>query len=218
MLTAALLCRNEATKDLKLVLNRLAKTCDQVLVLDDGSEDDSVKVAQSCGATVKIRQGPAMWGQEAPARAELWDWGAREARDGWLLIADCDMLLEGDPRPYCRSDWVNTWSFVLYDLWNSPTTYRCDGYWQAHTVPRPWLFCPSRVPVSWVPQWPDRGIHTGHCPMNWPAMGGLAGELAWHHTAYLDKPRRDRKLQQYLAKSAHLSPFELAHARSIGDS
>lgn len=215
-IVAALLCKNEAAKDLKLVLDRLTQTSDQILVLDDQSTDDSVAVARGCGATVRVRGGEAMWGREAPARAELWDWGSEVAKDGWLLIADCDMLLEGDPRPYSQSEFVNTWSFILYDMWG-PNVYRADGYWRGHRTPRPWLFRPSGVPDGWMPQWPDRGIHPGHLPMNWPGIGGWAQDLAWRHLAYSTPERRLQKHAQYLSQSAHLSPDELAHAASILD-
>lgn len=216
-LVTALLVRNEADKDLARVLDDAGRYSDQILVLDDCSTDRSRVVAKKHGAIVRTRRQGGMWGNEAPARKELWDWGAMVAGDGWLLICDADQLLLGDPRPYCTSDIVNTWCFVLYDLWGEETRYRCDGYWQAHTLPRPWLFCPSRHPDGWMPQWPARGIHTGHCPVNWPVVAGVAPDLAWLHRAYLTPERRRVKLQQYLRQSDTLTPFELAHAHSIGD-
>lgn len=216
-LVTALLCRNEADKDLRRVLTDAGRYSDTILLLDDGSTDDSVAVATACGATVRVRAQHGMWGNESPARAELWAWGAAVAGDGWLLIADCDMLLQGDPRPYTASWECNTWSWPLYDLWDSETTYRCDGYWQAHLHPRPWLFRPSMQPHGWSPTWADRGLHVGHMPQNWLSLPGIATDLAWLHRAYLTKSRRCSKYEQYVGNGAHLTSHELAHALTIRD-
>lgn len=219
MLVSALLVRNEVGRELERVLTNARSFADLVLVLDDGSTDGSPALAKKMGAIVRHRKQPGgMWGNEAPARAELWDWAAEIAGpEGWVLVQDADQLLWGDPRPYCASEAVNTWAFPLYDLWDSETTYRDDGYWQAHLHPRPWLFCPSRVPPGWTPQWPERGIHPGHCPANWPMVAGIAPDLAWGHLAYLTSQRRRDKLTQYRKQFGQMTPFERAHAESIGE-
>lgn len=159
-----------------------------------------------------------MWGAESPARAELWDLGAKAAGDGWLLIADADMLLEGDPRPFCLTTQHNAWAFVLYDLWNDERYFRCDGFWQGHTVPRPWMFRPKYL-RSDPPIWPERGIHSGHCPINAELQVGIANPdlLSWNHLAYLRYEDRLLKRQKYLQQGHQLTPFERAHAESVGD-
>lgn len=216
-LVTALLVKDEKDKYLERVLRRCAEFSDEVLVLDDGSTDGSDKLAWRLGCGVKRRQEVGMWGNESPARAELWDWGSRVAGDGWLLICDADMLLMGDPRPLTLTALHNAWSFVLYDLWDDETSYRCDGYWQGHLHPRPWLFKPSAL--TDLPAWNPRGIHVGHCPANFPLAAGIAapGVLAWGHLAYLTKHDRMVKHGRYLAQSHQLSPFEMAHAESVAD-
>jgi glycosyltransferase involved in cell wall biosynthesis len=217
-LVTAILCKNEADKYLERVLRRCLEFSDEVLVLDDGSTDDSDRIAWRLGCQVKPWTGQTMWGAEAAPRAALWEWGAQEAGDGWLLIADADMLLQGDPRPLLNTTVHNAWAFVLYDLWDSETTFRCDGYWQGHAHPRPWLFRPCMMQCD-PSIWPERGIHTGHFPQNAVIDAGIADsdQLSWMHLAYLTFPARLRKREQYLAKSHLLTPFERAHADSVGD-
>ena len=217
-LITALLVRNEADKYLEQVLTRCLEFSDSVLVLDDNSTDGSDRLAWRLGCEVQRWTGATMWGTESPARAALWDWGAQEAKDGWLLICDADMILHGDPRPLTLTKQYNSWSFVLYDLWDSPTTYRTDGYWQGHLHPRPWLFRPARLGYD-TPIWPDRGLHVGHAPANAILRSGICHpeHLSWMHLAYMEQPNRLRKHQQYLAKSEILTPFERAHAMSVGD-
>ena len=217
-LVTALLVKNEVDKYLERVLRRCLEFSDHVLVLDDGSTDGSDQLARDLGCEVRTRSETGMWGNESPARAELWDWAAEVAGDGWVLICDADMLLMGDPRPLCQSETVNAWAWILYDVWNDERYYRQDGYWQGHTVPRPWMFRPATLGYD-VPAWPARGIHTGHCPINARLSVGVCdhASVAWKHLAYLKKCDRVVKRDRYLAQANQLSPFERAHAESVGD-
>ena len=217
-LVTALLVKNEKDKYLERVLRRCADFSDEIVVLDDNSTDGSNILAWRLGCSVRSWNGETMWGTESPARAALWDWGAEAAGDGWLLVCDADMLLQGDPRPLCLSTTVNSWAWVLYDVWNEERFYRCDGYWMGHKVPRPWLFKPSALGYD-TPEWPQRGIHTGHCPSNSKLLTGICHPLSnsWIHLAYLEKAVRMEKREKYLMQAHQLSPFERAHAESVGD-
>lgn len=217
-LVSALLVKNEADKYLERVLRRCSEFSHKVIVLDDGSTDRSPEIARDLGCEVRTRTETGMWGNEAPARAELWDWGAQEAGDGWLLICDADMILHGDPKPLTLSRQCNAWAWCLYDLWDTEQTYRCDGYWMGHTVPRPWMFRPSALKET--PIWPRRGLHTGHAPQNFPyVVSPLTVEsgVYWLHLSYLTRIQRSAKLRAYMERSDILTPWEQAHACSIGD-
>lgn len=233
MLATALLAKNEADRYLRPVLERCLSFSDTVLVLDDRSTDDTAKLAKDLGCEVRGRSvltGDA-WGKEAPARKELWDWAAAVCgNDGWVLICDADMVLQGDPRPYTLSWEMNAWAWPLLDLWDAETTYRVDGPWAlGPRTPRPWLFKPSAAAgidlqfgapdamgrkATYTPQWGDRGIHVGHCPGNFPMVCGVA-DLLWHHYAYLRREDREAKHRQYMSVAEKLTPFERQHAESI---
>ncbi len=220
-LVTALLARDEAGPDryLRRVLARCAEFSDDILVLDDGSTDDTFAVTKAAGAhAVKRTTRDAAWGAEAPARAELWHRAAERARKGWVLVCDADMLLVGDPRPYTASWDCNAWAWPLADLWDSETTFRVDGPWGAGPVtPRPWLFKPSAVPPGWSPAWPTRGIHCGHAPANFPACVGIASSLHWLHLGWMQPEHRRAKAAQYASVADQLSAFERAHAATILD-
>jgi glycosyltransferase involved in cell wall biosynthesis len=221
-LVSALLVKNEASRYLERVIKRCAEFSDDILVLDDRSSDNSVELAKRLGCKVRGRsvlKGDA-WGNEAPARAELWDWMAAETKDGWGLIVDADMLLKGNPRNLLQTWELNTFCFILYDIWDeSETLYRTDGHWKAHDVARPWLFRPSFVPEGWKPRWGGRGIHIGHAPSNWSEamLWGVAPPDEYHylHLAYCKPQDRVAKYHKYMEVKDQLSPFELEHARSI---
>lgn len=220
-LVTAILAKNEADRYLPRVLERCLSFSDAVLVLDDRSTDQTAALAKSMGCQVKgrsILHGDA-WGQEAPARAELWDWAASEAGDGWVLICDADMLLEGNPRELLDTWEVSAWAFVLWDCWDGEHQARVDGPWaMGPQVPRPWLFRPDYC-VLGEPQWTHRGLHAGHCPLN---LGGVVGvappdQYFWKHLSYSTKEDRVRKHAQYLGHAHLLTEFERSHAASIND-
>jgi hypothetical protein len=220
-LVAAFLARNEASSDryLRRCLQNAKQWCDAIVVLDDRSTDLTASVCRDEGAIVTTRSSdiPA-WGHESHARKELWDLAVAEAGDGWVLFQDCDMELSADPRPLCETTDLNTWAWSLLDLWNSEDTHRVDGYWQGSRINRPWLVKPSFVPEGWTPEWPARGIHCGHLPMNWPMRCGNAPkEYVWRHLAYLTKEHRLVKHAAYLTQMGQLTDWEYQHADSILD-
>src|SRR5947207_3762412 len=142
-LVTALLVKDEANKYLTRVLKRCLEFSDEVLVLDDGSADNTVEIATELGCLVKQRPQPGMWGNESPARTELWERGAKLAKDGWLLICDADMILEGDPRPLCDTWEVSAWAFFLWDCWDGDHHASVDQWWgYGLMTPRPWLCLP----------------------------------------------------------------------------
>ena len=55
-LVTAMLVRNEADRFLRQVLQNAKACADQVLVLDDNSEDDTVAIARECGAITVSRE------------------------------------------------------------------------------------------------------------------------------------------------------------------
>lgn len=220
-LITAILARNEAAPDryLKRVLERCATFSDAILVLDDSSTDNTAQIAQDFGCVVAHRDSAGFWGvAEAPARRELWERASDLAGNGWVLICDADMLLEGDPRPLTQSWDAAAWAFCLADLWDTEHTFRVDGPWGfGPTTPRPWLFKPSALCESAI--WPERGIHCGHAPQNFANAGptfAAPSDVYWLHLSYLRKEHRVAKHTAYM-NVAELTPFERAHAASIAD-
>lgn len=210
-MVSAILAYNEADRYLDRVIRRCREFSD-VLLLDDHSTDHTAQLAHDLGATVHQRSGGQMWGNESPARKELWDLAS--AMDEWVLICDADQILVGDPLPLTDTWLLNAWSFPLYDVWDDETTFRADGYWQGYQYPRPWLFAPDRVPEGWEPEWSGRGLHTGHCPINFPLASAPAPGIYWLHLGWLKAEDRAVKKAKYLAHDG-LTEFERLHAESI---
>lgn len=216
-LITACMAKNEAGKFLRSALAAWSDFSDEVLLLDDGSTDDTLGIAKKAGARWRRRGAAGAWGAEAPARAELWNFACEWADAGdYILITDADQTPARDPRPLLAAE-PDAIAFPLYDLW-SPNEYRCDGFWQGHRTPRVWCVKRSDAPpAGW--QFGDRGVHCGHFPL------GLRTERVVYaptdfsllHYAYSTPALRAAKYAQYRTVADQLTPFERAHAESILD-
>ena len=207
-IVAAILARNEAAPDryLNRVLQNCWDLCDDVVVVDDGSTDETARMCRDSGAAVsQLGSVGGWWGSdETTPRSHLWTLAAKSAGlDGWVYVADADHELVGIDRRglqvLCQADVVNAWAFPLWDCWDSDVTHRVDGYWQAWRHPRPWLV--RAVPAAgWVAHWQTRDIHAGHLPANYPYLDCPAPTgVAIRHLGYVDRLHREAKAARYLA-------------------
>jgi tetratricopeptide (TPR) repeat protein len=94
MLSVSLIVRDEAHR-LEACLASVAGFADEVVVLDTGSEDDSVAVARRCGAVVHELPWP---GDFAPARNHA----LGLVRGDWVLVLDADERLRQEARQPLR--------------------------------------------------------------------------------------------------------------------
>lgn len=210
--------RNEASRWLQSTLTAWADFADVIVALDDGSDDATPALLQACPKVQYHRRDSLpMWGQEAPVRQALWRLGVAANTD-WLMILDADMVPACSPRSLMVQP-ADAIAFKLYDLWSlQPALYRHDSHWQAHHCPRIWAV---RNPGSvFDDQWPERGIHCGHLPMNLQGSRLIYApdEYSLLHAAYSDAESRQQKAEQYAAKAWQLTQTEQEHAASILDS
>ena len=209
-IVAAIVARNEAAPDryLARVLANCASLCDETVVVDDGSTDDTARMARAAGAIVS-QYGAAteggFWGvNETSPRAHLWELASKIAGpDGWIYVADADHELVGVTRTQlhtlCSTTFSTCWALPLWDCWDSDVTHRVDGFWQAWRSPRPWLF-KAHPHTGWAPRWDVRGIHAGHSPGNFPLRPGAApAGMAIRHLGYISRAHREAKAARYLA-------------------
>jgi len=206
MIVGAALVRNEAGRYLERVLENAWQFCQRIVVLDDNSDDQTPEIAKRMGCNVhEYPEGEASWGNtEGMARARLWALASSLAGpDGWIYVFDADHEMMGiSPEGFqelCSSDYANAWGFPLWDCWDSDQQMRVDGYWQAHTTARPWLF-KAKPEEGFAALWNTRGVHCGHAPMNYPIQGQVAPPgAAIRHLGYIKEEHRQEKAARYLA-------------------
>jgi hypothetical protein len=214
-LCVASMVRNEADSYLESAVKAWWEFADEIVVLDDGSSDDTADLCQDLGCSVYRWDGPQAWGTETPVRMALWDLAVRSDHD-YIMILDADQVPAMSPRPLL-AEAVELVGFPIFDLWGTEC-YREDRFWRGHEGHHSQLFRNPRTIEG--DKWSGRGIHSGHYPMNFDLTNCITEAPIEHsilHYAYVDPADRMLKAKQYFSQAHQLSPGEQAHAISIVD-
>jgi glycosyltransferase involved in cell wall biosynthesis len=86
-ITGIIITLNEE-KNIKECINSVKKVCDEIIVVDSLSTDNTVKIAEECGAKVYLQK----YLGDGPQKA----FGVRYAKNDWILSIDADERLEDD--------------------------------------------------------------------------------------------------------------------------
>lgn len=207
-LTVASIVRNEASRFLARALDVWGEFADRIVVLDDGSTDETPDILHDAG--VEVHSEPVgMFGEEWKARKRLYE--LVSGSEGWVLWLDADQIPSSDPRPHLIAPSV---AFRVFDLW-SEDTYRSDAWWTGHN--HCWwraIYAPAYTGVA--PRWNERGWHSGHLPENLPGpVHPVPESCSILHYAYATPELRAKKAQMYRELGPHLTLKEQFHAKTI---
>jgi glycosyltransferase involved in cell wall biosynthesis len=86
-ITGIIITLNEE-KNIKECISSIQKVCDEVIVVDSLSSDNTVKIAEECGARVYLQK----YLGDGPQKA----FGVKYAKNDWILSLDADERLEDD--------------------------------------------------------------------------------------------------------------------------
>lgn len=198
-LTVGLLVRNESGRYLERVLQHITEYADEVVILDDGSTDDTVAICREQLVNIAhriVENGASKFGNEVELRKMLWELAVSTQPD-WIMILDADERFEqkaAEPiRELIKDDTFDVVYFRLYDMW-SESSYREDGYWLAHKVYRPFLV---RYCSNFVYEWLEQPLHCGRFPMNIVKLPGKQSELRVQHFGWARPEDRVAKYFRY---------------------
>ncbi len=183
------------------VLASLTPVCDQVLILDDHSTDDTVAIC---------KQFPEVTVFDSPFE------GLQETRDKqWLLgklgeVAKPDdpvVCIDGDeelaPGSHdeirqlaAMTSGCDAYRFQILYLWDSPNQIRVDGIYGRFTRPSFFRYRPGAKFVSRT----AGGFHCGNVPD--PIALGVSGVKILHY-GYMHKEDRIRKWKWYSSIDPH---------------
>lgn len=213
-----MLVRNEQGRYLEYVLAQMKQICDDLVILDDDSTDDTRKICGMGGARVWASD-KSYWGtDELMQRKFLWDKATELCKDGdWLLCLDADETFD-KPKHLATlvkglSDSVaDGIAFNLYDMW-SPTHYRDDDLWNAHT--RPWVMM-VRYDKGRDYKWREQPLHCGRFPLNACSQAVLLSPKI-QHWGWSKPEDRQAKHDRYMECDPDGVSGSLAQYKSILD-
>jgi hypothetical protein len=217
-LITAMIMRNEAERYLPEVLSQAQRYSDKIVILDDNSDDDSVKVAEKHKAKVYTHEEePLFWTQEHSLRECLWkEILPLEAEPGdFILSLDCDELL--GEQFLCskdiilRQDNVGTFTFTIFEAWGSRDMVRIDKFWNPRGKETPLL---TRFEPSANYRFPRIGLHCGRLPMN--ALGPVVPSgCALLHLGWANPDEHEEKIKRYLKNDPSPHPQMVEHYKSM---
>jgi hypothetical protein len=179
---------------------------DGVVALDDGSTDGS-------GDFVAAQPGVLELVRVPPREPHVWDDGVNHSRvieaalrhqPDWMIGLDADERLEKEFRARAKEEIRRAekkgylaYTLQLYELWNSPKTYRVDGVWGTKLRAR--LF--KNVPGL---RYDARQLHGQWAPLNGfrrflgiIPLGYPSANLVFYHLRMIDPADRAARRARY---------------------
>jgi len=143
VLSVVAIAKNEE-RDLARFLESFAELADEIVIVDDGSTDRTVEIAEAAGPNVRVVRAPR--GPD-DGFCDLRNRGVEEARGEWLLQVDVDMRpgpgLAAELAAAVRNSGLDAYRFRLKNfLLHRPMRYGGWGKWN-----QPWFA--RRDKVRW---------------------------------------------------------------------
>ena len=129
-------CFNEGkTGNLERVLNHLSKFCDDIVIYDDGSTDNSYEIASKFSKNI-IRSVENNFKKEIGHKQKLLEL-ALSLKPDWIVWLDADEVFDRDGElhairnlcKYGESKEIDSFSFQEFNLWKNSSEYRADEEW-----------------------------------------------------------------------------------------
>lgn len=198
-LVASMIVRNELGRYLELCVNHLLTYCDEVRVLDDGSDDGTYEwLEERNGVFVTRNTGAQFYEYESRARQELLNW-TMESHPAFVLSIDADEFV-AEPgvlkaamrhqRPVLTLSMEEVWSVEPETLW-----MRVDGHWGPRVVPILWR-APQTLTYAW--SIPDRKLACGREPMAVRQLRARPSGTKVLHFGWARQSEREERYQRYM--------------------
>jgi len=132
---------NEVIKgNLRRCLESMSSYCDEIVIYDDASTDNSIEVAKQFTDLI-IEGEKNEWGKEAEHRQQLLELALKHNPD-WIFWLDADEVIEqrgeSELRKLCESGDKDSYAFHEINLWRTPVFYRIDNFYNDGWFCRLW--------------------------------------------------------------------------------
>ena len=196
----SMIVKNEANNFLTEVLTSAIEYVDEVVIIDDASDDNTVELCEEILKDIPhriIKNKVSMFSVEYKLRMKQWRETLKSNPD-WILFLDADDIFENKMKTSIRELVKNTdvdlFCFRYYDMWNK-YEYRSDEYWQGHLHYRPML-------LRYQPKFPYRfrktKQHCGTLPKNVFLQNYCNSDIRCKHMGWSREIDRKRKYDRYM--------------------
>lgn len=191
---------NEEHKFLKEYLDKISQLTNNIVIIDDGSTDNSLSICSKYTSNINISDR-LMTKDESLLRYNLWNECIKLANNGdYILIQDCDELypdssIKKFEETLKKADKLQADSiaFNLYDMWNKKEYREDSPYWTASK--HLWVRC-IRYRSNYNYYWSNKKLHCGSLPIN-SYYNAYASKLQIQHMAYSTVELRKKKVEFY---------------------
>lgn len=199
-LIIGLIVYNEENKFLNEVLESISKLSNKIVVIDDGSTDNSVGICSKY--TSNIYQTNRLYNEnEAKLRNMLWEKTSIIANDGdFIYNSDCDEIFTPNSLLHfeeaiwnCNKLGADSIAWTLYDMWNKNQYREEPPLWTASK--RLWTRC-IKFKKNYTYYWNNLKLHCGSIPIN-GYFCTLPTKLQIQHWAYSTPELRQQKVEFY---------------------
>lgn len=203
-LIAFLQIHNESKKgNLERVLNHISRFCDDIVIYDDGSTDNSYEIASKFTKNI-IRSNKNNFKSELEHKQKLLEL-ALSLNPDWIVWLDADEVFDREGENYgikalCRYGQINGidgFSFQEYNLWKNENQYRVDKHW--HKLWQIRLWKNNRELKFDV----KHGLHQKSYPMNLEKI--CTSDIKVIHYGFSSPERREQKYQMYRTNDPNAS-------------
>jgi len=214
MIVGHMVMRNEADRYLQASLTQLLKFCDEVVVVDDQSDDDSVEIARDLGCKVIVRPNEILSFLQDETYFRSYAWWAmtkelKLSNKDWIIALDADEYIYGGPDLISEVKNYDSISVPIREVWDvDPIQLRVDGFWDTNSHNRIVKYNPSF-------RFENSGSGTGSVPTGKynTEIHDKHSPLMILHFGYTTPEDRQTKYERYTGMKNH--GHNEKHIRSI---
>lgn len=218
-ITLMLICKNEEHRYLKEMLDSAAKYCDNFVIMDDNSTDNTYDICKSYKQTELIQKNDtdAFVDNESSPREKLFRM-TMETNPEWIVALDADEILENKANTELRKLLDNTtfykwYSIQFHHFWHSRTHYRVDKLWVPAWGPR--IF---KIDKSLEYNWRKTKLHCGSIPVEVLRQPGTQSGFRVKHLGYAGTIEETKKKYDfYISKDPEGKLCPKSHYDSMLD-
>ena len=196
----SMVVKNESKNYLEMVLKDVKEYVDEVLIIDDASEDNTVEI---CEKVLKdfphkiIKNEFSLFHTEYKLRMKQWR-ETLKLNPGWILFLDADEVFENKMKTSIKylieNSEVDLYCFPWYDMWDEKH-YRSDELWQGHNNYMPVLL---RYQPKFKYKFRKTNQHCGRLPKNVYYLNYVNSNIRIKHYGWSREADRLRKYDRYM--------------------